>query len=42
MCNLRRIALDLLCADASLTASLTGMRKTAAWDNACMATLLRG
>lgn len=42
MCNLRRIALDLLRADTSLTASLKGKRKTATWGNACMATLLRG
>jgi predicted transposase YbfD/YdcC len=39
---LRRIALDLLRADASLRAGLKGKRKTAAWDNAYMARLLRG
>jgi predicted transposase YbfD/YdcC len=39
---LRRIALDLLRADASLKASLKGRRKTAAWDDAYMARLLRG
>ena len=39
---LRRIALDLLRADASLRASLKGKRKTAAWDNAYMARLLSG
>ena len=39
---LRRIALDLLRADASLKASLKGKRKTAAWDDAFMAKLLRG
>jgi predicted transposase YbfD/YdcC len=39
---LRRIALDLLRADASLRASLKGRRKTAAWDDAYMARLLRG
>jgi predicted transposase YbfD/YdcC len=39
---LRRIALDLLRADTSLRASLKGKRKTAAWDNAYMARLLRG
>jgi hypothetical protein len=38
----RRIALDLLRADASLKASLKGRRKTAAWDDAYMARLLRG
>lgn len=38
---LRRIALNLLRADTSLTASLKGKRKTAAWDDAYMATLLR-
>ncbi|MGX9984626.1 ISAs1 family transposase [Methylobacterium fujisawaense] len=39
---LRRIALDLLRADASLKASLKGRRKTAAWDDAYIAGLLRG
>jgi hypothetical protein len=39
---LRRIALDLLRADASLKASLKGRRKTAAWDDAYMARLLKG
>ena len=39
---LRRIALDLLRADTSLKASLKGKRKTAAWDDAFMARLLRG
>jgi predicted transposase YbfD/YdcC len=39
---LRRIALDLLRADASLKASLKGKRKTAAWNDAYMAMLLRG
>ena len=38
---LRRIALDLLRADTSLRASLKGKRKTAAWDDAFMARLLR-
>lgn len=39
---LRRIALDLLRADTSLRASLKGKRKTAAWDDTYMASLLRG
>ena len=39
---LRRIALDLLRTDTSLRASLKGKRKTAAWDDAFMARLLRG
>ncbi len=39
---LRRIALDLLRADTSRKASLTGKRKLAAWDDAYMATLLSG
>lgn len=39
---LRRVALDLLRADTSLKASLKGRRKTAAWDDAYMARLLRG
>jgi predicted transposase YbfD/YdcC len=39
---LRRIALDLLRANTSLRASLKGKRKTAAWDDAYMARLLRG
>lgn len=39
---LRRIALDLLRADTSLRASLKGKRKTAAWDEAYMARLLKG
>ena len=39
---LRRIALDLLRADASLKTSLKGKRKTAAWDDTYMARLLRG
>jgi len=39
---LRRVALDLLRADASLKASLKGKRKTAAWDDTYMASLLRG
>ena len=39
---LRRIALDLLRAEASLKASLKGRRKTAAWDDAYMARLLKG
>ena len=39
---LRRIALDLLRADVSTKASLKGRRKTAAWDDAYMAKLLKG
>lgn len=39
---LGRIARDLLRADTSLRASLKGKRKTAAWDDASMARLLRG
>ena len=39
---LRRIALDLLRADASLKASVKGRRKVAAWDDAYMTRLLRG
>ena len=38
----RRIALDPLRADVPLKASLKGRRKTAAWDGAYMARLLRG
>ena len=38
---LRRIALDLLRADASLKASLKGKRKVAAWNDALMAKLLK-
>jgi predicted transposase YbfD/YdcC len=38
---LRRIALDLLRADTTSKASLKGRRKTAAWDDAYMARLLR-
>ena len=36
------IALYGRCADTSLRASLKGKRKTAAWDDAYMARLLRG
>jgi len=39
---LRRIALDLLRADATLKASLKGKRKVAAGDNAFIAKLLKG
>jgi predicted transposase YbfD/YdcC len=39
---LRRIALDLLRADTSPKASLKGRRRTAAWDDAYMARLLKG
>jgi predicted transposase YbfD/YdcC len=39
---LRRIALNLARADASLRASLKGKRKYAAWDNDFMATLIAG
>lgn len=39
---LRRIALNLLRADASLKASLKGKRKVAAWNDTYMARLLRG
>ena len=39
---LRRIALDLLRVDTTLKASLKGKRKTAAWDDAYMAQVLRG
>lgn len=38
---LRRIALDLLRAAASLKASVKGKRKVAAWDDAFMAKLLK-
>src|SRR3954454_4186255 len=39
---LRRIALNLARADTTLKASLKGKRKSAAWDNAFMATLIAG
>ena len=39
---LRRIALNLARADASLKASLKGKRKYAAWDDAFMAKLITG
>ena len=39
---LRRIALNLARADASLKASLKGSRKYAAWDDAFMAKLIAG
>jgi predicted transposase YbfD/YdcC len=39
---LRRIALNLARADTTLKASLEGKRKSAAWDNTFMATLIKG
>ena len=39
---LRKIALNLVRADGSLTASLKGKRKYAAWDDAFMAKLIAG
>ncbi len=39
---LRRIALDLFRADTSRKASITGKRKTAAWDDTYMTKLLSG
>jgi predicted transposase YbfD/YdcC len=39
---LRRIALNLARADATLKASLKSKRKSAAWDNGFMATLIAG
>ncbi len=39
---LRKIALNLARADATLKASLKGKRKSAGWDNAFMATLIKG
>ena len=39
---LRKIALNLARADGSLKASLKGKRKSAAWDNDFMATLIAG
>ena len=39
---LRRIALNLARADTTLKASLKGKRKSAAWDNTFMATLIKG
>src|SRR3954452_16227188 len=39
---LRRIALNFARADTTLKASLKGKRKSAAWDNAVMATLIAG
>jgi predicted transposase YbfD/YdcC len=39
---LRRIALNLARADTTLKASLKGKRKSAAWDNGFMATLIKG
>ena len=37
---LRRIALNLVRADGTLKASLKGKRKSAAWDNSFMASLI--
>jgi predicted transposase YbfD/YdcC len=39
---LRKIALNLVRADTTLKASLKGKRKSAAWDNSFMATLIKG
>jgi len=39
---LRKVALNLARADTTLKASLKGKRKSAAWDNAVMATLIAG
>jgi predicted transposase YbfD/YdcC len=39
---LRRIALNLARADTTLKAGLKGKRKSAAWDNGFMATLIKG
>ena len=39
---LRKIALDLVRADGSPKASLEGKRKSAAWDDHFMATLMAG
>ena len=39
---LRKIALNLARADTTLKASLKGKRKSAAWDNNSMATLIAG
>ena len=39
---LRRIALNLARGDTTLKASLKGKRKSAAWDNTFMATLIKG
>ena len=39
---LRRIALNLARADATLTASLRGKRKYAGWDDTFMASLIAG
>ena len=39
---LRKIALNLVRADGSLKASLKGKRKSAAWDDHFMATLMAG
>ena len=39
---LRRIALNFARADTTLKASLKGKRKSAAWDNDFMATLMAG
>ena len=39
MALLRKVALNLARADTTLTASLKGKRKWAAWDNAFIATL---
>jgi predicted transposase YbfD/YdcC len=39
---LRKVALNLARADTTLKASLKGKRKSAAWDNAFMATLIAG
>ena len=39
---LRKVALNLARADTTLKANLKGKRKSAAWDNAFMATLIAG
>ncbi len=39
---LRKIALNLARADTTLKASLKGERKSAAWDDSFMATLIKG
>jgi hypothetical protein len=39
---LRKIALNFARTDKTLKASLKGKRKSAAWDNAFMATLIAG
>lgn len=42
MALLRKIALNFARANTSLKASLKGKRKSAAWDNDFMATLIAG